>query len=95
MLQLLREGVFNQPRHVLTEAMSVAMELLDLELLRMHRAPEALIESLAELGHLYGDGSTHRRGGKDGAQPHCGQMTATCLNSFTNWQHACFPGIST
>ena len=60
-LQLLREGVFNQPRHVLTEAMSVAMELLDPEQLRMHRAPGALVGSLAELGHLYGDGSTRRR----------------------------------
>ena len=60
-LQLLREGVFNDRRHVVTEAMNVAMELLDLESLRLHRAPHALVASLAELGHLYGDGSTHRR----------------------------------
>ncbi|MDE0005044.1 MAG: NACHT domain-containing protein [Rhodospirillaceae bacterium] len=60
-LQLLREGVFNERIHVLTEAMSVAMELLDLESLRLHRAPDDLVASLAELGKLYGDGSIHRR----------------------------------
>ena len=52
-LQLLREGVFRQPRHVLTEAMSLAMDLLDMKKLRVQRTPAALVTTLQEVGQLY------------------------------------------
>ena len=52
-LQLLREGVLHQPRHVLTEAMRAAMELLDIKTLRLQRNPEFLVEAICQLGTRY------------------------------------------
>ena len=52
-LQLLREGVLHQPRHVLTEAMDFVVELLDMKKLRVQRTPEGLIETICQLGELY------------------------------------------
>ena len=42
-LQLLREGVLNQPRNVQMEAMDYALEFLDIANLRQHRNPRELI----------------------------------------------------
>ena len=52
-LQLLREGVFGQPRHVLAAAMSVAVELLETTNLRVQQTPEAIVATLREVGNLY------------------------------------------
>ncbi len=52
-LQLLREGVLSQPRHVLTQAMDFVMELLDLRTLRVQRTPIVLTETICQLGKLY------------------------------------------
>ena len=52
-LQLLREGVLHQPRHVLTEAMSFISDLLDMSVLRLQRDPEALVETVCQVAKLY------------------------------------------
>ena len=54
-LQLLREGVLSQPRHVQTEAMRFAMGFLNGQTLRVHRTPTDLINSLSELSQRYGN----------------------------------------
>lgn len=48
-LQLLREGVLSQPRHVQTEAMRYAFGFLDATTLRLQRNPHEIIDLLAEL----------------------------------------------
>ena len=58
-LQLLREGVLSQPRHVQTEAMRFAMGFLEARTLRLHRAPTDLINSLSELARQYGNDETY------------------------------------
>ena len=60
-LQLVREGVLTQPRHVLREAMDFVMEILDPLALRVQRNPHATIEALADLGRRYGSQSTRDR----------------------------------
>ena len=57
-LQLLREGVLSQPRHVLTQAMHFVMELLDMKTLRVQRTPNALMETIYQLGKLYSSTQT-------------------------------------
>ena len=52
-LQLLREGVLHQPRHVLTEALDFVADLLDMRKFCVQRTPEALIETLCMLGERY------------------------------------------
>ena len=52
-LQLLREGVLHQPRHVLKEAIEFVADLLEISTLRVQRSPEALIEMLCQVGKLY------------------------------------------
>ena len=52
-LQLLREGVLQQPRHVLREAMDFIVDLLDVDNLRIQRTPDGLVETVARLGPLY------------------------------------------
>ena len=52
-LQLLREGVLQQPGHVLREAMDFVVDLLDIEHLRVQRTPDGLVETVARLGPLY------------------------------------------
>ena len=54
-LQLLREGVLSQPRHVQTEAMRFIIGFLDEPVLRLHRTPYAIIDSLSELTQRYGN----------------------------------------
>ena len=54
-LQLLREGVLSQPRHVQTEAIRFVLGFLDEPALRLHRTPSAIIDSLSELTQLYGN----------------------------------------
>ena len=58
MLQLLREGVMSQPRHVQTEAMQFAFGFLDEAELRWVPIPTAMIDTLAELAELYGGDET-------------------------------------
>ncbi len=60
-LQLLREGVLSQPRHVQTEAMRFASGFLDAPALRLHRTPTALINALSELSRLYGNDKTRTK----------------------------------
>jgi len=60
-LQLLREGVLSQPKHVLTEAMRFVMELLDPKVLRAHSKPPTLIRALAEVGARHGDDSIFQK----------------------------------
>ena len=60
-LQLLREGVLSQPRHVQSEAMHYAMGFLDRSTLRFQRSPEEVMDSLSELARLYGNEETHGR----------------------------------
>ena len=52
-LQLLREGVFQEPRHVLKEAMDFVAELLDMKRLRVQRAPEGFVDTICQLSRLY------------------------------------------
>ena len=52
-LQLLREGVLQQPGHVLREAMDFIVDLLDISTLRIQRTPDGLVETVARLGPLY------------------------------------------
>ena len=59
-LQLLREGVLSQPRHVQTEAMRFAMGFLEARILRVHRTPIDLINSLSKLSQQYGNDETHK-----------------------------------
>ena len=58
-LQLLREGVLSQPRHVQAEAMRYAMGFLDATTLRLQRNPHELMDSLSELARVYGSDETH------------------------------------
>ena len=52
-LQLVREGVLNQPRHVLNEAMGFISDLLDVGVLILQRDHQALVETLCHVGRLY------------------------------------------
>ena len=52
-LQLLREGVFQEPRHVLKEAMDFVAELLDTKRLRVQRTPENFVDTICQLSKLY------------------------------------------
>lgn len=52
-LQLLREGVLHQPRHVLAEAMDFISDLLDMSVLRLQRDPEGLVETVCQVARLY------------------------------------------
>ena len=52
-LQLIREGVLNQPRHVLYEAMDFISDLLDLSRLVLHRDHQSLVDTLCHIGRLY------------------------------------------
>ena len=52
-LQLLREGVLQQPGHVLREAMDFIVDLLDIPNLRVQRTPDGLVETVARMGPLY------------------------------------------
>ena len=52
-LQLLREGVFHDSRHVLTEAIGFAFELIETRHLRLQRPPDAAIEALQQVAQLY------------------------------------------
>ena len=60
-LQLLREGVLQQPRHVLREAMDFIVDLLDIENVRVQRTPDGLVETVARLGPLYPNDGLCRR----------------------------------
>ena len=60
-LQLLREGVLTQPRHVQKEAMRFAIGFLDSPALRFHRTPIAIIDSLSALSREYGDIEIHTK----------------------------------
>ena len=60
-LQLLREGVLGQPRHVMLEAMSFVLDSLDPPSLRLHRRPDSFINAAAQLGCLYVSDATHAR----------------------------------
>ena len=60
-LQLLREGVLIQPRHVQKEAMWFAIGFLDVSALRLHRSPIILIDSLSALSREYGDFEIHTK----------------------------------
>ena len=60
-LQLLREGVLSQPRHVQTEAMGYAIGFLDAPTLRLQRNPRELIDSLSDLVRSYGSDETRDR----------------------------------
>ena len=57
-LQLLREGVLSQPRHVQTQAMSYALGFLAEPTLKLQRNPRELIDSLSELVRIYGSEET-------------------------------------
>ena len=52
-LQLLREGVLRRPRHVLTQALDYAIELLETKHLRVQRSPDVAIETLRQVAELY------------------------------------------
>ena len=60
-LQLLREGVMSEPRHVQTEATRFAMGFLEAPALRVHRTPRALVDSLSETAVTCGDDDTRAR----------------------------------
>ena len=57
-LQLLREGVLSQPRHVQKEAMRYALGFLDNRVLRLHRNPNELIGGLTELARVFESNET-------------------------------------
>ena len=52
-LQLLREGVFHQARHVQTTALDFVSELLELPRLRLQRSPHALLDTMGQIAGLY------------------------------------------
>ena len=52
-LQLLREGVLQEPGHVLTEAVDFVVALLDAEKIGVQRTPEGLVETIGEIGRQY------------------------------------------
>ena len=52
-LELLREGVLAQPRHVLEQAVDFVSEILDVEVLRSENTPNALLETLGHVGKAY------------------------------------------
>lgn len=52
-LELLREGVLSQPRHVQTEAMRYAIGFLNESTLRQHRNPHEVISSLSRLAQVH------------------------------------------
>ena len=53
-LELLREGVLSQPRHVQTEALKYAIGFLDGSTLRLQRNPHEVIDSLIQLVEMHG-----------------------------------------
>ena len=60
-LELLREGVLSQPRHIQTEAMRYATGFLDAPTLRLQRNPRELIDSLSELAQIYESDETRTK----------------------------------
>ena len=52
-LQLLREGVLHQPRHVLNEAVRFVGDLLDVRQLRLYGTGTSLTDAICEVGELY------------------------------------------
>lgn len=55
-LQLLREGVFHNPRHVMLDAIDFVSDLLDMTELRARRTPEDFVDALCDIGErLSGD----------------------------------------
>ena len=52
-LDLLLEGVLSHPKNVQREAIRFVAEFLDLEVLRLHQSPAALIDGLSDIGRLY------------------------------------------
>ena len=60
-LQLLREGVLTQPRHVQKEAMWFAIGFLDAPVLRLQRSLITIIDSLSALSREYGDIEIHAK----------------------------------
>ena len=60
-LQLLREGVLSQSRHVQREAMQFVMGFLETEALRLHRTPNDLVDSLSGVAKEYGNKETHAK----------------------------------
>lgn len=69
-LQLLREGVLQQPGHVLREAMDFVVDLLDVKKLRVQRTPGGLVDTVARLGRMYPTDGLRQRiirlAGRDG-----------------------------
>lgn len=53
-LELLREGVLSQPRHVQTEALKYAIGFLDASILRLQRNPHEVIDALTRLVRMHG-----------------------------------------
>ena len=58
-LQLMIEGVLTEPRHVLGEATSFVMEMLNAATLQLSRAPHRIVGDVAEISRRYGDAATH------------------------------------
>ena len=54
-LELLREGVLSQPRHVQRDALQFVFGFLDRARLSVHPSPTALINALSEVGMLHND----------------------------------------
>lgn len=54
-LELLREGVLSQPRHVQTEALRYAIGFLDASTLRLQRNPHEVIDALTQLVQVHGN----------------------------------------
>ena len=79
-LQLLREGVLSQPRHVQTEAMRFAMGFLESRTLRVHRTPTDLINSLSEISRQYGNDETQTEIVREAQE--CSQSADHFLVSF-------------
>lgn len=52
-LQLLREGVLQEPGHVLEDATAFVVDLLDMRNIGVQRTPEGLVETLGDLGEQY------------------------------------------
>ncbi len=60
-LELLREGVLQEPGHVLMDAMDFVVDLLDVKELLFQRRPEGLVESIGELGRQYPTDALRKR----------------------------------
>ena len=60
-LELLREGVLSQPRHVQIDALQFIFGFLDRARLSVHSSPATLISALSDVGKLHGDDETKNR----------------------------------